>query len=156
MPIATNTCLSRQKTFSVATKVCLLRQNICGDKIMFVATKPLSQQRRVCLDKRFLSTSILLSCLSEQDVCRDKITFVSRKTFVVTKASILLSRQKTCLVATNTCLSRHNKNLSRQVVRLHNLWLLPPVILTSVHRDRIRSVRNGTPGGGGGESGTYE
>jgi len=36
--VMTSTCLLHQNVF-VATKVCLPRQKLCHDKIMFVATK---------------------------------------------------------------------------------------------------------------------
>ena len=45
------------KHMFTATKVSLLRQNLCCDKIMFVATNVLSQQK--CL------------CLSQQNICHD-------------------------------------------------------------------------------------
>ena len=100
-------------------KVCLSRQNVCGNKIMFVATKYLSQQTHVCCNKGFVSTNILLSrqktcfvtrntCLSRQkNACCDK-TFVatklclSRQIFVVTK----FCRDEHVFVATKV-LSRH-------------------------------------------------
>ena len=68
--------------------------------IIFAATKVLSRQTGVCRDKARL--------LSRQ-------AFLSRKTYFITKifsrdksyvpARIFLSRQKTCFVATNACLS---------------------------------------------------
>ena len=46
-------CLSWQNTSFVMTKVCLPRQNVCRDKIMFVVTEVLSRQKTcVCFDKR--------------------------------------------------------------------------------------------------------
>ena len=74
--VATNTCLPRQNTSFVATKVGLPRQNVCCDKIM-----------------------------SGQRFCRDKIC-LSRKEKQLVTTNILWSRQKTCFVAANTCLSR--------------------------------------------------
>ena len=71
--VTTNTCLSWQHTFFVATKVCLPQQNFCFNKVIFVATK------YFCHNKRFVTTNI----------------------FVTT--SILLSQQKMCFVATNLC-----------------------------------------------------
>ena len=63
--VTTNTCLSREKTSFVASKVCLSRWKFCRDKIKFVATKSRdkysSWQARVCRAKCFVATSILLS-----------------------------------------------------------------------------------------------
>ena len=74
---ATSINFAATNTSFVTTKVCLLRQNISSNKIMFVVTNIL------------VTTSM---CLEEN-------------MFVAT--SILLSRQKTCFVATNTHLSWH-------------------------------------------------
>ena len=62
-----DTCLSRQNTSFVATKVCLSRQNFCRNKHIFVATKLLSRQK----------------------YCHDKLTFVTTNTsFVATKVCL--------------------------------------------------------------------
>ena len=88
---------------------------------MFVATKDLFQQaylcrdeRRVCRDKRFVSTSIFVSgrktCLSRQKICFNKHICVATKD--------VFCRDKSMLVATNIFLSRQifvvAKALSRQ------------------------------------------
>ena len=68
----------------------LSRQNIfCHDKIMFVATNVLSQQT-----SKLVATNVLLQ---QNYVCRDT------NMFVTTKTSVLLSRQTTWFVATDTC-----------------------------------------------------
>ena len=102
----TNTRLSRQNTFFfVATKVCLSRQNIIlSRQAYFCRNKHVFDEKYVCCDKTF---------------CRDK-QFSRKKSFVA--ASILLSRHKTCFVATNACLSRQ-KSFLRQ---------LPPMIINTI------------------------
>ena len=82
------------------------KYNFCRDKHNFVATKVLSRQAYFCRDKQvFVATKHVF--------CPD--TFVVTKIFChdkliqIVAASILLSRQKTCL--------------SRQ-----KLWQLPPMI----------------------------
>ena len=82
--------------------------------IIFVATKVLSRQTRVCVHKKYAFTNFL----TRQKFCRDKHNFVAAKLAATNK---LLSRQKTCFfprdkhtfvatkiyfVAINTCLSR--------------------------------------------------
>ena len=86
MFVATKYCCC-YKTF-VATNTPLLRQKFCHDwhtfitaKDPFVMTKVLSRQNL---------------CLSQQNFCHDKNVFVA--------TSILLSRQKTCFVATKIIL----------------------------------------------------
>ena len=82
--------LSLQNTSFVATKVCLPPQNVCRDKIMFVATKHLSCQifvaTNTCLSRQmFCRTSILLS-RQKKVFCRNnsKFMFVATKSFVAT------------------------------------------------------------------------
>ena len=116
----------RNKSF-VATKSCLLRQNIfvttniCHNKHNFVATTFLLWQTRVCRDKtRLLSWQNYVS-----------IIFVATNNFAMTK---VLSRQKTCFVMTNTCLSRqtrvcHDKTF---VATKWYLWQLLPMIRYSL------------------------
>ena len=58
--VATNTCLSRQNTSFVATKVRLPRQNFCRDK-----GRVLSRQTCVCRNKSFAATEM---CLSRQKI----------------------------------------------------------------------------------------
>jgi len=74
--IATNTCLSRKKSYFVATKISL------------------SQQTRICRDKTFVATNICSNkhIFFTTRVCRDKTRVLSRekydcfdKTFVATK-----------------------------------------------------------------------
>ena len=119
MFVVTNMCLSRQNPSFVATKICMIklclsRQNVCGNKY-------LSRQTRVSRDRSFVPTSILLSrhvfvvtnvCLSRQNFCRDKIMFVAThichdKSFVETFIFIFIfCHDKHTFVAT--------KSLSRQ------------------------------------------
>ena len=66
------------------------------------------RQNYACRNKTFVATKL---CLSRQNIfvatngCRDKYVFVA--------TSIFLSRQKTCCIATNTCLLRLKKNVCR-------------------------------------------
>ena len=78
-------CLSWQNTSFVMTKVCLPRQNVCHDKIMFVGTKVLLRQKTCYV---FVVTKISLSgqnyvvteiCLLQQKFCCDKHSFVMIK-----------------------------------------------------------------------------
>ena len=99
----------------------MTKHSFCCDKSMLAATKHLTQQKRVCHEKTFVSANI----------CRDKHTFVmtsilvttkdvfchNKHTFVVTKVSLsqqtFLSRQnhaccdKTFLATKYVC---HNKS----------------------------------------------
>ena len=80
--VATNTCLSQQNTSFDATKVCLsLQTYFCCDKLNFSATN---------------------TCLSRQNIlCRDQSMLVATNIDEsLVAGSILLSRQKTCCVAT--------------------------------------------------------
>ena len=90
--VVTSTCLLRENTSFVRTKVSLPGQNVCQQKIMFVMTK------YCCRNK-------VNTCLSWQKFCCDKHTFVKTKDVfchdkhvsVATKVSLLqqnLSRQK--------------------------------------------------------------
>ena len=69
----TNIC--RDKRNFVATKACLSRQNFCRNKHMFVATKGLSRQAYFFSEKR-------RTLLCQTRVCRDK-TFVTTKMILV-------------------------------------------------------------------------
>ena len=69
-----NTCLSRQNTSFVATKVCLPRQTLCRDIIMFVATKyflrqtrGLSRQILVLRDNFFVAIKMILVAAPASD-----------------------------------------------------------------------------------------
>ena len=89
--VATKRLLSRQnyacrdKIIFVATNTCLSRRNVFyRDKIVLAATKLyLSRQTRVCHEKRFVATRILLSCILFIAyfcrVCRDKSKLVTTK-----------------------------------------------------------------------------
>ena len=74
--VATNICLSRQYTSFAATKICLSRQTLfCRDNYVCVATKVLSRQayfcrdkRRVCRDKTFAATKIILVAARANDI----------------------------------------------------------------------------------------
>ena len=83
--VATKAVFCRDKHVFVTTK-----HVFCCDKSMLVATKVcLSRQKYVYRDKRFVSTSILLT----------------RKTRVSRDRSMLVAKNKT-IVATKLCLSR--------------------------------------------------
>ena len=82
------------------------KYHFCRDKnTCFVSTKVIETKDGFCRDKHvFVATNVSLfvatKLLPRQTYsCRDK-TFAS--------SNILLSRQKTCYVATNPCLSRQN------------------------------------------------
>ena len=102
----------------------------CRDKSMLVV---LSRQTRVCRNKSFVSTSILLSrkktCSVATNMCllRQKYTklCLSRQTFVVTKVlsrqTYFFSRDKT-FVTTSILLSRQK----------WYWWQFPPVIVLSL------------------------
>ena len=81
-----NTCLSRQNTSFVATKVGLSRQTYFCRNTTLAATN-ICRDKQFCHDKSFVATSLLLSrrnsCLSRQ------------KTWFVATSM--------CFVATNTC-----------------------------------------------------
>ena len=126
----TNMCLSQQNMSFVTTKLCLLWQNFCHDKIMSVATQLLSQQTHVCHDKSFVSTSIwthvchnkimfVTTNICCDKFCRDK-NILSRQTIVFTTK--LLSQQayfycdKRCFVATNTCLLRQISATTKMIL----------------------------------------
>ena len=102
------------------TKICLPQQNICGDKIVFVANKTfvvlsrvLSRQAEFCRDKQnFVAT--------KDAFCRDKNVFVAIKdvfcrdknVFVATK--ICLSQQKFCRDKHTFVATKDNCGSSRQ------------------------------------------
>ena len=96
---------------------------------MLVATKPFSRQT-------FVATKIILSrqtrlLLRQKYACRNKhvFAFVETKIFCRDKSflsvSILLSRQRTCFVATNTCLSQQTR------VYRNNTFVATKMILTA-------------------------
>ena len=93
--------ICRDKTF-VATSILLSRRKTCDcrDKGMVAATKLLFATK-VCLSWQniFVVTKTFFIVIN---ICRN-----NNKHFVAT--SILLSWQKMCFVATNTCLSRQKK-----------------------------------------------
>jgi len=79
--VMTNACLSQQNTSFVMTKVCLLGQNFCRAKIMFVATT------YFCCDKTFVTTNI----------CHDKHVLSQPAYFCHDKRRVLLSQpRQTC------------------------------------------------------------
>ena len=96
-------CFVATNTSFVATKVCLLCQKNCREKIslsrqnVFVSTKLLSRQI-------FVATNIIFVLLK---FCRDKHTFVA--------ISILLSRQNTCLLRQDTSFIATKVFTSRQM-----------------------------------------
>ena len=99
---------------------CFVATNICHDKHNFVTLKPLSRQNYVCRDKtRLLSGKKL--CLSRQNVCRDKNILSRRTSFCRDRcfiaASILLSRQNTCLSRLKFCCNKKRY-----------LWQLPTML----------------------------
>ena len=83
--------LSLQNRSFVTTKVCLPHQNICLDKILFVATK------YFCRNKSN-------TCPSQQKLCCDKHTFVATKNVFCRSKHVCHDKSK--LFATKLCLSR--------------------------------------------------
>ena len=65
----------------------------------------LSRQTYFCCDKRHNSSFVVT-----------KSMLVATNTLIFVAASILLSRQKTCFVGTNTCLSRLCRDNSKMVL----------------------------------------
>ena len=128
--LSRQTHLLWQNTSFVMTKVCLLWQNFCHDKHIFV--------------NKFITANIILL---QQNICRDKLTFVMTNVFVVTKhvfchdkhnfvttnfaTSLLLSWQ-TCVCHDKTHLlswqkyACHDKSLLQQK---SYFWRLLPMIL---------------------------
>ena len=87
--------LTQVSLLSRQTYACYDKTLLWGDKSMFGAKKLLSRQYYVCRVKTFVATNITANtCLS---FCRDK-----------NDTCIILSWQKPCFGATNTCLSRQN------------------------------------------------
>ena len=84
--VATNICLSRQSTFSVATKSLNFCHDkiVCRDKIMFVATN-------ICSEKRFIATNLIFSrqklSSRQGDFCRDKTRLLSFATTIILVAT---------------------------------------------------------------------
>ena len=94
MLVMANTCLSQQNTSFVAIKVCLLQQNFCRNKIMFVVTKyfchgktfvvifyachdkHLLQQAYFCHDKQCVLSRQTCVCHNKNKLGRNKIMFV--------------------------------------------------------------------------------
>ena len=114
--VATNTCLSwqthvcRDKSMLVGREIfccnTITWENVCHDKLTFVATKD-----AFCNDQHTFVTTKLLSW--QAYFCRNKRCVLQRpthvchyKTFVMT--SLLLSQQKMCFATTNTRLSLQN------------------------------------------------
>ena len=88
-------CLSQLSTSFVMTKVCLSQQNICHDKIIFVATKLLSRQiflvTNVCCNKSFVTTKV---CLSWQTFCHKNI--LQQAYFYPDKRCVLSQQTRLC------------------------------------------------------------
>ena len=121
--LSRQTHLSWQNTSFVATKVYLLRQNFCHDKIMFVTTKYFLTTN-ICHDKHmFVMMKVLLW---QAYFCQDKRCVLSWQTCVfhnkskLVMTNLLLSWQNMCFVMTNMCLC-----LSQQK---RYLWQLLPMI----------------------------
>ena len=95
LPILSALLNSRISLAGAATSIIfsVTKYVFCRDKCVLVGTKVLSRQIRVCRENFF---------------CRDKHNFV--------EASILLSRQKTCSVPTNMCLSRQRHVATKTIV----------------------------------------
>ena len=129
--VVTKVC--RDKHVFVATK-----HTFCHDKHVFVTTSLLSQQKCACYDKIFVVTNIFLT-----NICCDEHNFV-KHVFVVTHishdntllgqkyvchdkrfvmASILLSRQKTCFVMTNTFVATKMILVTAPATNSHNFLL---------------------------------
>jgi len=81
-------CLLRQNMSFVVTKACLLQQNVCHDKIMFVMTKYFCRNKHIFVVTKVLSRQAYF--------CHDKRCVLTRgkSKLLVTK---LLSQQKLCL-----------------------------------------------------------
>ena len=111
--VMTNACLSLQNMSFVTTKVCLLWQKNCRDKILFVATKLLSWQifvtTNTCLLRQKFCHGKHTSVVTVDVFCHDKHKFVMTKvslswqkfcrdkhTFVVTKATFCRDKNDTC------------------------------------------------------------
>ena len=126
--------------FCRGKRVCLPRQNVCRDKIMFAATQIFVATKYICRDKvlsrkLFAVTNIRLSrhnfafVTASIRVCRDKtnliiytIMFVATntscdKTFLSRQACLSHDKRRVLFVATSTCLSRQK----------WYLWQLPPM-----------------------------
>ena len=128
---------------SVATNACLSRQTILSrqayfyrDKHVFVTTIHV-----FCRDKSMLvaNRTFVATFVATEIFCHDKHNFVATKTFVT--ASIFLSRQKTCFVATKMILVAAPANDSvrrvivffrRSVVRQAWVLLRVRLLLVSV------------------------
>ena len=105
-----DTTFVETNTYFVVTKVCLSRQRFCRAKLTFVTTKDVfvAIKHLFCHDKSMLVATNIFCC--------------DKQNCVATKASILLSRQKTCFVATKMILvaaSANDKREGRQ--RRHEL-----------------------------------
>ena len=82
----------------------LVAKNFLSRQIFVATNIILLRQTSFCCDKGFIATNTK-HVLLRQNICRNKKN-LRRQTFFA--ASILLLRQKTCFVATNTCLSRQH------------------------------------------------
>ena len=84
-------CDKQNTSFAVA-KVCLLRQNICHDKIMFAMTNACLSWQKFCCDKYVLCQTCVCH---DESFCHSKHTFLATKdiffmtnVFVATKVSL--------------------------------------------------------------------
>ena len=85
--VATNASLSWRNTSFVAAKVCLSQQNYVCCKHMFVMTKVSLLQQTICRNKLTFVTTNTHTCASQQN-----LSFVATK-ICLSQQSLLLSRQ---------------------------------------------------------------
>ena len=111
-------------TSFVATKVCLLWQNVCHDKIRFVATK------YFFATKVFVTTNICHEqtkvLLRQTYFCRDKRYVLSWQTHICHDKSKL---HKIMFVMTNICRVKHVFVMTKVLSRQAYLWQLSPMLI---------------------------
>ena len=110
--------------FAAATKTTCSLVSLAAPSIIFVTTKVLSRQTRVCHDKARLLSQQKYACRNKTvvttNVCHDKHHFVatkvlSRKTYFFRDQRSVLSRQNMCLSRQKyACRDKKNNN------KLHN------------------------------------
>ena len=119
----------------------LSRQLFVTTNINFVTLKLLSRQNYVCRDETFVVTKIF--CRDERNFCREKCSIA---------ASILLSRQNTCMSRLKFCCDKKKKKKKKKRrKKKKEIPVAGPAIATDgVGRVRYRLVRFFSQGGGGG------
>ena len=108
----------------VATKVSLLWQNVCHDKIRFVVTK------YFFTTKVFVTTNIcheqIKVFLRQTYYCRNKRRFLSWQTRICHDKSKL---HKIMFVVTNICHIKHVFVMTKVLSRQAYLWQLSPMLI---------------------------